>query len=557
MILTLVLRPCFTHNGSSFRLANEANTSSETDHWKQAAWHVCARHPDRARYTGSDQHFIVPANIAEIEVKVWGAGAGGGDGGNPSTPPLSAGGAGGFVSGKLAVTPGEEFSIVVGEGGRGDGTDLSPTYGFGGIGAGKSNGQDGGGLSGIFTGTSTVLDTDSARAVFIAGGGGAGERGPGNWSKGGQGGDPVFGGGSTTMQGASPTASNGGGGGGGYQGGIADQTRMTNDPSNTTHGEGGSNFIHPSVSSPLNLATPDVAGPDEFTYLLHDPPETEDPDYIPFAGQGSSETGENTKGEDGLVVIIYTLDYAGEAINYSLDLDSDNDGIPDNIEAQTTQGYIAPSGAPGTGFIDIDGDGLDDNYDADTSNRDPILSLGIIPVNSEGLDNPDHLDNDSDNDGILDIDEAGIRLADNDIDDNGLTDNVTGDNGLEDSNGIELDDDYTDVNGMAHDGTGFTLSDTDNDVPNGADYDYRDIPQVELFGTHIMTALQEGTVTPNKIDAYLNIVANNWGVVITRVNGTGSITTPVEGMLIYDTSDNSFKVCIDDTTPTWRALETN
>lgn len=26
-----------------------------------------------------------------------------------------------------------------------------------------------------------------------------------------------------------------------------------------------------------------------------------------------------------------------------LDLDSDNDGIPDNIEAQTTQGYIAPA----------------------------------------------------------------------------------------------------------------------------------------------------------------------------------------------------------------------
>lgn len=38
------------------------------------------------------------------------------------------------------------------------------------------------------------------------------------------------------------------------------------------------------------------------------------------------------------------------------DLDSDNDGITDNVEAQSTAGYIAPSG------VDADNDGLDDAY---------------------------------------------------------------------------------------------------------------------------------------------------------------------------------------------------
>ena len=47
-----------------------------------------------------------------------------------------------------------------------------------------------------------------------------------------------------------------------------------------------------------------------------------------------------------------------------LDIDADNDGLPDNIEAQSTSGYTAPSG------VDVDSDVLDDAYDADTSSVD-------------------------------------------------------------------------------------------------------------------------------------------------------------------------------------------
>ncbi|MGB5170582.1 MAG: hypothetical protein WBN69_04040, partial [Eudoraea sp.] len=67
------------------------------------------------------------------------------------------------------------------------------------------------------------------------------------------------------------------------------------------------------------------------------------------------------------------------------DIDSDDDGLPDNVEAQTTAGYIAPSGN------DADGDGLDDAYEGSGDE-------GITPVNTDGTDELDYLDDDTDND---------------------------------------------------------------------------------------------------------------------------------------------------------------
>ncbi|MFV0296681.1 MAG: DUF4347 domain-containing protein [Hyphomicrobiaceae bacterium] len=90
-----------------------------------------------------------------------------------------------------------------------------------------------------------------------------------------------------------------------------------------------------------------------------------------------------------------------------VDIDSDNDGITDNIEAQTTAGYIAPSGMPGAGFTDTDHDGLDDNYDANISLFSQTTSVGLIPVDTDSDGKADYIDTDSDNDGLLDIAERG------------------------------------------------------------------------------------------------------------------------------------------------------
>jgi len=69
--------------------------------------------------------------------------------------------------------------------------------------------------------------------------------------------------------------------------------------------------------------------------------------------------------------------------NY-LDIDSDDDGIVDNIEGQTTSGYTAPSGT------DSDNNGVDDAYDTN--------GTWINPTDTEGVGFPDYINMDSDND---------------------------------------------------------------------------------------------------------------------------------------------------------------
>jgi len=71
-----------------------------------------------------------------------------------------------------------------------------------------------------------------------------------------------------------------------------------------------------------------------------------------------------------------------------IDLDSDNDGIPDRIE----------------GTLDSDGDGTPDYLDLDSDNDGiPDSIEGNIDTDSDGT--PDFLDTDSDGDGVLDADE--------------------------------------------------------------------------------------------------------------------------------------------------------
>lgn len=79
--------------------------------------------------------------------------------------------------------------------------------------------------------------------------------------------------------------------------------------------------------------------------------------------------------------------------NY-LDIDSDDDGIVDNTEAQSSAGYVAPSG------VETDGDGIDNAYDPDNAGS------YINPVNTESNGNADYTDTDSDDDGELDVIEG-------------------------------------------------------------------------------------------------------------------------------------------------------
>jgi len=143
-------------------------------------------------YTGADQTFIVPPGVTMIFAKMWGAGGAAGNIGGWSSG--SPGGAGGFTVGVLAVTPGQQLTVMVGGGGVQYGT----SYAYGGGGALYNNGDNrycgaGGGRSAIRYQSSDLM---------TAGGGG--------------------GGGSQSVQ----TGVNGWGCGGGAGGGLQGQNGM-------------------------------------------------------------------------------------------------------------------------------------------------------------------------------------------------------------------------------------------------------------------------------------------------------------------------------------------
>jgi len=186
---------------------------------------------------------------------------------------------------------------------------------------------------------------------------------------------------------------------------------------------------------------------------------------------------------DGSGLALPNNDADNDGIRNARDLDADNDGIPDNIESQSTVDYIAPSG------LDSDNDGLDNAYDKNTDNTG---LLGIIPVktdnaassNSDNL--PDYLDLDSDGDGIFDIIESGSNLTNNGF--GKVTGNV-GLNGLVDAietGGIDLG--YIDINGSYDTTQVDNFTDTDNDASSVGDVDYRD---VELNGIPMITQVYQ------------------------------------------------------------------
>ena len=130
--------------------------------------------------------------------------------------------------------------------------------------------------------------------------------------------------------------------------------------------------------------------------LLGNSPQTVNADGV-AAGSGLSQT-----------------DSDGDGVVDRLDLDSDNDGIPDVTDA----GGSDPDGdgRVGTGAPVVDASG--------------VTSSPILPGNADGDSLPNHLDLDSDGDGLLDIIEAG-----------GSDSNADGRvDGLSDGNGDGLDD---------------------------------------------------------------------------------------------------------------------
>ncbi|NNM16441.1 MAG: hypothetical protein HKO56_07270, partial [Bacteroidia bacterium] len=136
-----------------------------------------------------------------------------------------------------------------------------------------------------------------------------------------------------------------------------------------------------------------------------------------------------------------------------LDIDSDNDGIVDNTEGQTTLGFLLPTGN------DTDNDGIDNAYDINAG------GAPITPLNTDNNDTPDYLDLDADNDFVLDTVEGHDPNMD------GIPNTTaTG----SDTDGDGLDNAFDTVNGFTasgnSSGNNAALQDTDGD----GDRDWRD-----------------------------------------------------------------------------------
>lgn len=146
----------------------------------------------------------------------------------------------------------------------------------------------------------------------------------------------------------------------------------------------------------------------------------------------------NAKGRNILLAALGSLvipdtDATGKINPY--DIDSDDDGIPDNVEALTTLGYLLPSG------VDADADGMDNSYD----NYSGFGGDGIHPVDTDGDSQPDYLDADTDGDGLND------RIEGNDLNLNGQPDDMVALTGSDtDADGL---DDRFDNNNLSAEGT--------------------------------------------------------------------------------------------------------
>lgn len=118
--------------------------------------------------------------------------------------------------------------------------------------------------------------------------------------------------------------------------------------------------------------------------------------------------------------------------NY-LDIDSDDDGIPDNIEGMSTAGYLLPV------LTDTDGDGLVNTYD----NINGFGGTGVLIYDHDGDGTPDYRDPDTDADGQADIIEG------NDFNLNNVMDDLVTLTGL-DTDGDGLDNRFDSLNSVTN-----------------------------------------------------------------------------------------------------------
>ncbi len=240
-------------------------------------------------------------------------------------------------------------------------------------------------------------------------------------------------------------------------------------------------------------------------------------------GDGFADTFDTDDGGTNLA----ELDSDGDGVADRKDLDSDNDGIVDLIETQATTGSpITPTGT------DTDNDGLDDAFDTDCAPCGGTTGVAIVPVNTDGTDEPDYKDADSDNDGLHDLVEAY------DTDGNFITNTLP--NGL-DADGDGLDDAFDNVistnptTGPTNGGQTANTFPDNTTAAQTTERDWREAQSPSLLGS------EPGGVTNNLL---LWVKADIGGTFWQDQSGAGTTVTsagaPTNGSLLNFNPTNGF-----------------
>ncbi|MDO6855288.1 gliding motility-associated C-terminal domain-containing protein, partial [Cellulophaga lytica] len=251
-------------------------------------------------------------------------------------------------------------------------------------------------------------------------------------------------------------------------------------------------------------------------------------------------------------------DTDGDGIPNHLDIDADDDGIPDNVEAQTTAGYIAPNNDDAATYLA--NDGVNSAYlgGLTPNNHDGEDTPDYIDLDSDNDSVPDNNEgNDFDFDGVPDqqyttIDTDGDGLDDgyegSDVNDgydvndeiNDPANDLPDTDGTEDVNYRDLDDDGDGINTPDEDADG-DGDPTNDDTDGDGTPDYLDNMDDSTPDEDAVVVMQ--MVTPNSdgkndflwIDN-VDLVPNNslkiynrWGIAIFEANGYNNINNVFDG----------------------------
>lgn len=225
-----------------------------------------------------------------------------------------------------------------------------------------------------------------------------------------------------------------------------------------------------------------------------------------------------------------------------LDIDSDDDGIPDNVEAQTTADYVAPSGQDtnanglddvyetngnlGIFPVDTDGDLLPDYLDDDSDNDNVPDNIEAHDADQDGIPDVTYIGSDKDFDGLDDSYE-GVTQIDLDVNDEiddpyNMLPNTDGDDESDyrdtddDDDGIQTTDE--DVN---TDGNYANDDSNNNGIPDYLEPNGRE-DEIEVF--NVITPNGDGVHDVLSIDGLEDFpentirIYNRWGVLVYSTN---------------------------------------